>query len=93
LPAEVKAEHKALHDRLGRMTGNEFDTAYMKAMVKDHEKAVLFKKEAASGGDPDAKAWAAKTLPSLEAHLAKARELAGKPMAAADKKPADAHKH
>jgi putative membrane protein len=82
IPTGVKPQHKALHDRLSKLSGAAFDTAYMDAMVKDHEKAVAaFKKEAASGGDPDVKAWAAKTLPTLETHLTKARELAGKPMA------------
>lgn len=79
LPAEPKPEHKALHDRLSRLSGAEFDRAYMAAMIKDHEKAVgLFRKEATSGGDADTKAWAAKTLPTLETHLGKAREVAAR---------------
>jgi putative membrane protein len=48
-------------------------------MVKDHEKAVaLFSKEAGSGKDAETKDWASKTLPTLQQHLAKAREVAGR---------------
>jgi putative membrane protein len=47
-----------------------FDKDYMAAMVKDHEKDVAeFEKEAKDGSDPDVKAWASKTLPTLKKHL------------------------
>ena len=42
----------------------------MQDMVKDHRTDVAeFKKEAASGKDPEVKAFASKTLPTLEEHL------------------------
>jgi putative membrane protein len=82
LPAEPKPQHKAEKDRLEKMSGAAFDDAYLKAMVKDHQKAVdLFKKEASSGRDPETKAWAAKTLPKLEEHLAHVKKMAGTPTA------------
>ena len=72
------AEEKALDDRLSKLSGAAFDRAYMKAMVDDHVKDVSeFKKEAKSGTDPEVKAWAAKTLPTLEEHLKMAREANG----------------
>jgi putative membrane protein len=75
LPAEMGAEEKALHDRLSKLSGAAFDRAYMKAMVADHVKDVNeFKMESKSGKDPDVKAWAGKTLPTLEDHLKMARE-------------------
>jgi putative membrane protein len=78
LPSEPPPPAKATKDRLSKLSGAAFDRAYAQEMVKDHEKAVaLFSKEASSGGDPDAKAFAAKTLPTLQQHLARARELAG----------------
>jgi putative membrane protein len=85
LPAEPKAEQKATRDRLSKLSGAAFDHAYVDAMVTDHQKAVaLFRRESKGGSDPDAKAWAAKTLPTLEQHHAKARALAsGSPHAEA----------
>lgn len=60
--------------------GAAFDAAFKKKMVADHEKAVkLFSKESTSGKDPDLKAFATKTLPTLQHHLEMARQLpAGK---------------
>jgi putative membrane protein len=50
----------------------------MKAMVNDHLKDVSeFRTESRSGKDPDVKAWAAKTLPTLEEHLKMARDANG----------------
>ena len=58
------------------MSGAAFDTAYVKEMVVDHEKDVAaFEKEAKDGKDPDVKAWAKKTLPTLRSHLADAQAL------------------
>jgi putative membrane protein len=78
LPAEIGPEEKALRDRLIKLSGPAFDQAYMKAMVSDHVKDINeFKMEARSGKDPEVKAWAAKTLPTLEEHLKMAREAGG----------------
>jgi putative membrane protein len=78
LPTEISPEDKALRDRLTRLSGPAFDQAYIKAMVSDHVKDINeFKMEAKSGADPDVKAWAAKTLPTLEEHLKMAREASG----------------
>ena len=78
LPADMGPQEKALRDRLSKLSGAAFDRAYMKAMVDDHVKDVnAFKMEAKSGKDPDVKAWAAKTLPTLEEHLKMARDTNG----------------
>lgn len=69
-PTEVtNPKHKALMDRLEKLSGKEFDRAYIQAMVGDHEHAVgAFQSFAAHGQDADLKAWAAKTLPTLQEH-------------------------
>src|SRR6185369_13026718 len=78
LPTEIGAEEKALRDRLVKLSGPAFDQAYMKAMLSDHLKDVSeFRTESRSGKDPDVKAWAAKTLPTLEQHLKMARDANG----------------
>jgi len=70
LPKDTDAQHKALVDRLSKLSGPAFDRAYLSEMLKDHRKDVNdFKKEASSGRDPEVKAFASKTLPTLEEHL------------------------
>jgi putative membrane protein len=73
-PAEPNQEQKDLKAKLSAKSGKDFDKEYMKAMVDDHEKDVKeFEKAAASASDPDVKAWAAKTLPTLRHHLEMAK--------------------
>jgi putative membrane protein len=70
LPTEVGAKHKATKDRLSKLSGSAFDRAYMQEMVADHRKDVSeFQRESRSGKDPDVKAWAAQTLPTLQEHM------------------------
>jgi putative membrane protein len=76
VPAEKSAAQQKTVDDLQKKQGAEFDAAYANAMVKDHvEDIALFKKEAASGKNADIKAFAAKTLPTLESHLKMAQAL------------------
>jgi len=70
LPSAVDAKHQQVADKLSKMTGADFDKAYMSDMVSDHKEDIgEFKKEANGGKDPDLKAFAAKTLPTLQEHL------------------------
>ena len=79
LPAEVDAKHKAVHDKLAKSKGPAFDTAFMSQMVSDHQAAVsLFDRESKTGKDPETKAWAGKTLPTLQEHQKMATELHAK---------------
>jgi putative membrane protein len=78
-PSELDSKNKATLDRLSKSTGDQFDKAYMTDMVTDHEEDVAeFQKEANSGGDPDEKAFAAKTLPTLQEHLQLAKSIHAK---------------
>src|SRR5262249_19652980 len=71
----MSANEKALKTRLSKLSGDAFDCAYMNAMLQDHRSAVAaFKREANTGKDPDIKAFASKTLPTLEDHLKLAQE-------------------
>jgi len=79
LPTEMADEHKKTQDELAKKSGKDFDKAYIDDMVKDHEKDVAeFEKASTSAQDPDLKAWAAKTLPTLQDHLKMAKAAAGK---------------
>ncbi len=77
LPGSPGIAEMASIDKLKMLSGDTFDTSYVKGMVKDHEKDIAaFRREAQDGKDPDAKAFAAKTLPTLEGHLKKIRSIA-----------------
>lgn len=78
LPNDTDMKHKALANRLAKLSGSPFDRAYMAAMVKGHQDAIaLFQKQASSGRDPEVRRWAASMIPSLQQHLQAARQLAG----------------
>lgn len=59
-----------------KKAGKDFDEDYMEKMIDDHDEAVEhFEREAKRGDDADVKAFAAKTLPTLQAHHARAKEI------------------
>ncbi|MEG3882090.1 DUF4142 domain-containing protein [Microcoleus sp. herbarium7] len=70
VPTEMSSQNKALTDRLSRLSGTSFDAAYKQAMIDSHNQAIaLFQAQSQQGQDPELKAWAAQTLPNLQAHL------------------------
>lgn len=76
VPTALDRTHQALYDRLAKLNGADFDRAYMKEMVKDHDKDVKeFQKQANSGKDPDLKSWASTTLSILKEHQQQAKQV------------------
>lgn len=70
LPATTTTGEERESDRLAKLSGADFDKAYMSRMVKDHKKDVKeFQKAANDAQDPDIKNFAATTLPTLQEHL------------------------
>jgi putative membrane protein len=62
--------------KLEGLSGTDFDRAFAKAAVNDHEKNVKeFEKASQKADDSDVKSFAAKTLPTLREHLQQARSL------------------
>lgn len=89
LPTAASGKDKKTAGRLQKMSGADFDRAYMKDMVADHKADVAeFEREAKSGRDPELKAFAEKTLPTLKEHLQMALDAASKVGAAAPRKTA-----
>jgi len=71
--------HQTLATRLLQLSGANFDREYMTHMVEGHRKAVaLFEAEAQNGKDPELKAFAAKTLPTIKEHLKMAEDISNK---------------
>lgn len=76
LPDKLDAKDQATKARLEKLSGKQFDEAYMKDMVKDHTKDVNeFQREANDGKDPDVKSFAQTTLPTLQDHLKDAKQI------------------
>ncbi len=79
VPSELSAKDKATKARLEKLSGEQFDRAYMNDMVQDHTKDVSeFKKESTNAKDSDVKSFASQTLPTLQDHLKEARSIAPK---------------
>ena len=77
LPENLSAKDKATKARLEKLSGDEFDKAYMRDMVKDHKQDVAeFQKESKSAHDPAVKNFAQQTLPTLQDHLKEAEKIA-----------------
>lgn len=79
LPAMVNPKHKEAMEKLSKLKGADFDHEYVTAMVADHEKDVAaFDNAVKTAVDAVVKSFAAKTLPTLKAHLQMIRDIASK---------------
>ena len=78
LPTAPDTTHQEALGRLKTAMGAEGDRIYVQEFgVKAHQDAVaLFEREANEGTDPELKAFAAKTLPTLKTHLEHAQRTA-----------------
>jgi putative membrane protein len=62
--------------QIAQRSGAAFDKSFLNQMALDHKKTIaLFRRESRTGSDPDLKAYATKTLPTLEEHLKMVRSL------------------
>jgi putative membrane protein len=78
-PMAMSDKHVETFNHLAKLSGSEFDRAYMKHMVEDHKEDVaLFEKEAKGGKDAKVKAFAEETLPVIKEHLQLAQKTSEK---------------
>jgi len=76
IPDSLDSKHQSKIEKLGKLSGPEFDRAFVKDQMKDHQKDIdSYKAEAQYGTNPEVKMVAAKQLPALEQHLATAKDL------------------
>jgi putative membrane protein len=76
MPTTLEDTHRQDMDRLARLSGHDFDRAYMQHMVADHMKDIAhFERQAQGGIDPELRALAASVLPVLRQHLEMARSV------------------
>jgi len=76
LPDSLDSKDQSRVNKLSKLSGPQFDKAYINDQLKDHEHDVSeFQKEAQNGTDPNVKQFAASTLPILQEHLNMVKEL------------------
>jgi putative membrane protein len=77
LPTELTSKHKDKQEQFSRLSGREFDRAYMGYMLRDHRKDVKeFERRLKAINDPQVQQWAEGTLPLLKRHLQRAQQIA-----------------
>ncbi|MDB5122493.1 MAG: hypothetical protein JWP94_622 [Mucilaginibacter sp.] len=70
LPTGPNASDQKVIDKLSKLSGKDFDKAYVDDMIDDHKNDIkAFDNATKNCKDPDIKAFATKTLPVLKAHL------------------------
>lgn len=77
--AVIDPKHAEEFQKLEKASKADFDKEFLADMISDHKKCVSnFETAAKEAKNSDVKMWAEKMLPTLKAHLAKAKELAAK---------------
>ncbi len=76
LPKEPSPERKELYGKLQKLEGEQFDAQFLKAGSEAHQKTIaLFERTQASSANPEIKALAGDTLPTLKKHLSMLKDL------------------
>ena len=86
MPTQLDPAHRELADRLSKLKGAEFDREYMAAMVKGHEDVASLLRSFTSAdrpigtsgrarGEQALMEWALKTMPPVERHFERARQI------------------
>jgi putative membrane protein len=76
VPDALDSKRQSRIEKLSKLSGADFDRAYIKDQLKDYQNDVReFQAESQNGNDPEVKGFASKTLPVLEEHLRMVKEL------------------
>ena len=77
LPSKLDATHKETVNKNSKLSGQDFDKAYVSEMVKDHEKvAAEFEKASKTAQNAELKSFAANTLLVIKHHLKEIKAIA-----------------
>ena len=73
-PSEPDAAQQKMMSKLQGLSGNKFDTTYLKGQVTSHEAMLkVFENESKNGTDPELKAFADQTIPMIQKHITMAQ--------------------
>ena len=76
VPDALDSKHQSRVDKLAKLSGAEFDKAYIKDQLKYHQQNVKeFQQEEQYGSVAEVKSLASKALPTLQQHLELAKDL------------------
>jgi putative membrane protein len=85
LPTQPGGSHKDIKDQLSKLSGKEFDRAYMTAMLHEHAKEMKeLEKQSLIETNQEVRQWAAGAVPVVKEHLTKANAIASSLGIAAD---------
>jgi putative membrane protein len=77
LPTAPSMMEKGKAKKTDMKSGDSFDKDYIQGQIKAHEDTIdLLQKEIDSGKDPEARAFATDTLPTVKMHLQKVEQIA-----------------
>jgi putative membrane protein len=78
VPDKVSAKHRARINKMSKLSGAAFDTAYAKDMVEDHEKDIAeFEKARGEVSNEGLKKFIDDTVPVMKEHLEMAKKMEG----------------
>jgi putative membrane protein len=72
---EMHQQMEQTEQKLEGMSGQAFDRAYLEEMVTHHQQDIQAFERASQSDNPQIRAFAARTLPTLRAHLQQAQQL------------------
>ncbi len=76
MPTQPSEKDKDRYDRLSKLSGQQFEQAFLREQVKDHQKDIQeFQNEANNGKDPQLKQFAQQNLSVLQQHLQMAQQM------------------
>lgn len=79
LPADLTFHDAVTKNSLSGKVAKDFDTAYVSSVIATAQKDVTaFERASRDSKDPDLRAWASKTLPSIQSDLQSAKQAAAK---------------
>lgn len=78
LSEQLDPAHSRGLEELGRLNGPDFDKSFLSEAVREHKKDISeFEDASKTAKDPDVRAFAERTLPTLRTHLERAQALQG----------------
>ncbi len=88
VPSALDEKHRQTVNRLEKLSGTTFDTAYAREMIRDHKEDVKAFEKQSKAGSSAVQKFASDTLPTLKNHLQMAEDLGSISTAAS---PSSAH--
>jgi putative membrane protein len=73
--AQLEPEHRAIYERLDKLSGAQFDRAWADQIIKSHQAGIELFTKATKFADEGVKTFAEQTLPALREHLKRAQEI------------------